>query len=148
MHFSFNLSQRITLTRTWLYIKLSKRILFCVELRHTTINNVTTKITRGIRTKVFNLLRRTLTLTPKKTTTKKGREEREIHMKGINQATNPCIQSPSDHPQEKDIQRETITITGARDQCEDHPSENDPNISISSSQCCGSGSILRIRIWI
>jgi hypothetical protein len=95
-------------------------ILFCAELRHTIINNVTLlKPHVSIRTKVFNLLRRTLTLTPtKKTTTKKGREEREIHMKGINQATNPCIQSPSDHPQEKDIQRETITITGARDQSE------------------------------
>ncbi len=69
-------------------------------------------------------------------------------MKGINQATNPCIQSPSDHPQEKDIQRETITITGARDQCEDYPSENDPNISISSTQCCGSGSIFGRRIMI
>ncbi len=63
-------------------------------------------------------------------------------MKGINQATNPCIQSPSDHPQEKNIQRETNTITGARDQYEDYPQEHEPkyfNIQLS---------VLRIRIHI
>ncbi len=71
-------------------------------------------------------------------------------MKGINQATNPCIQNPSDHPQlQKRTSKEKPTLLQELEtNAKTTRQKQNPNISISNSQYFGSGSALIWLSWI